>query len=328
VVNPSVADERPLPLAQRLAEEIRRLRKAAGLSQPELAAMTGYTRQYVSLAERPKRGLPSVELVSAIDDALGAASGLRALRQQADTERRACRPAASSGTPATPAVRPAGEDMDMTHQSTPTAGASDKTSDDIQRRELLRLLSMVGVLVTWPGTDDQLGSHWLDCPSNDFGRLDDVTIDEYAMLNTHLWRVFVLSEFKAAVFPLVRNQLDALAASLSKPRGVAGHQRLCSLASELLQLAGEIFFDANRYTDAAHCYTLAATASKEAGALDLWACAMTRHAFIEIYERRFEEAALMLDLAAHLARKGDASLSTRYWVAAVQAQAFAQCHLA
>ncbi len=323
MVNPSIADVRPLPLAQRLAEEIRRLRKAAGLSQPELAAMTGYTRQYVSLAERPKRGLPSAELVSAIDDALGAASGLRALQQQADTERRACRPATSSSTPAALAERPAGEDGDMTHQSTFTAGASGKISDDIQRRELLRLLSMVGVLVTWPGTDDQLGSHRLDCPSNDLRRLDDVTIDEYAMLNTHLWRVFVLSKFKGAVFPLVRSQLDALAASLSKPRGVAGHQRLCSLASELLQLAGEIFFDANKYTDAAHCYTLAATAGKEAGALDPWACAMTRHAFIEMYERRFEEAALMLELAARLARRGDASLSTRYWVAAVQAQAFA-----
>jgi hypothetical protein len=50
---------------------------------------------------------------------------------------------------------------------------------------------------------------------------------------------------------------------------------------------------------------------------------MTRHAFIEMYERRFNEAAPMLDLAARLARRGDQSLSTRYWVATVQAQVFA-----
>lgn len=93
--------------------------------------------------------------------------------------------------------------------------------------------------------------------------------------------------------------------------------------SELLQLTGEIFFDANKYSEAAHCYTLAATASNEAGAFDLWACAVTRHAFIEIYERRFDKAAPMLELAALLAQKGDKSLSTRYWVSAVQAQAFA-----
>ncbi|MGH3698402.1 MAG: helix-turn-helix domain-containing protein [Pseudonocardiaceae bacterium] len=85
-------DDRPLPLAQQLAEEIRRLRKAAGLSQPRLAALIGYTRQYVSLAERPKRGLLSAELVTAIDDALGAGGALVVLRQQADAERKARRP--------------------------------------------------------------------------------------------------------------------------------------------------------------------------------------------------------------------------------------------
>jgi tetratricopeptide (TPR) repeat protein len=90
-----------------------------------------------------------------------------------------------------------------------------------------------------------------------------------------------------------------------------------------LQLAGEIFFDANKYSDAAYCYTLAAVASKEAHAFDLWACAMTRHAFIEIYERRFDKAAPMLELAASLARRGDGALSTRYWVFSVQAHAFA-----
>jgi tetratricopeptide (TPR) repeat protein len=98
---------------------------------------------------------------------------------------------------------------------------------------------------------------------------------------------------------------------------------LCELVSELLQLAGEIFFDANKYTDAARCYTLAATAGKEAGAFDLWACAMTRHAFIGMYERHFEKAESMLELAARLARRGDGSRSTRYWVSAVQVQVFA-----
>ena len=34
-----------------------------------------------------------------------------------------------------------------------------------------------------------------------------------------------------------------------------------------------------------HCYTLAATASNEADAFDLWACAITRHAFIEMHEQ-------------------------------------------
>jgi hypothetical protein len=50
---------------------------------------------------------------------------------------------------------------------------------------------------------------------------------------------------------------------------------------------------------------------------------MTRHAFISVYERRFAEAVPMLELAGRLARRGDRQLSTRYWVSAVTAQAFA-----
>jgi len=98
---------------------------------------------------------------------------------------------------------------------------------------------------------------------------------------------------------------------------------LCGLAGDVFQLAGEVMFDANQYTDAAHCYALAASASKEADAADLWACALVRHAFIGMYERRFTAAAPMLDLAAGLARRGDSSLSTQYWVAAVQAETYA-----
>jgi hypothetical protein len=50
---------------------------------------------------------------------------------------------------------------------------------------------------------------------------------------------------------------------------------------------------------------------------------MTRHAFIGMYERYFEKAESMLELAARLVRRGDRSLSTRYWISAVQAQVFA-----
>lgn len=88
-------------------------------------------------------------------------------------------------------------------------------------------------------------------------------------------------------------------------------------------MAGEIYFDGNRYTEAAHCYTLAATASREATGFDLWACAMTRHTFIAVYERKFVQAAPMLDVAATLARRGDSALSTRHWVSVVQAETFA-----
>ncbi|MEU6231805.1 transcriptional regulator [Kitasatospora sp. NPDC047058] len=108
-----------------------------------------------------------------------------------------------------------------------------------------------------------------------------------------------------------------------RTHGEAAHRQLCTLAADLFQLAGEVFFDGNRYTDAAHCYTLAASAAREAAAHDLWACALTRHAFISLHERKFAKAVPMLSAASSLAQRGDQELSTRHWVAAVQAEVFA-----
>ncbi|WP_433270751.1 helix-turn-helix transcriptional regulator [Actinosynnema sp. CS-041913] len=82
---------RTAPAAVRLAQEIKRLRDAAGLSQPHLAVQIGYTRQYVSFAERVGSNLPSRELVNALDRVLGASGALISLRDQAQREQRAVR---------------------------------------------------------------------------------------------------------------------------------------------------------------------------------------------------------------------------------------------
>lgn len=79
------------PAATRLAEEIRRRRRAAGLSHAELAVKVGYSREYVRRAESPVKGLPSAELIHALDRALDTDGALLALRKQAETARRARR---------------------------------------------------------------------------------------------------------------------------------------------------------------------------------------------------------------------------------------------
>lgn len=70
-----------------LAHEIRRRREAAGLSQTELACLVGYSREYVSRAERPRRGLASGGVVEAIDAALGAGGALTALHGRLHEQR-------------------------------------------------------------------------------------------------------------------------------------------------------------------------------------------------------------------------------------------------
>jgi len=189
--------------------------------------------------------------------------------------------------------------------------------DDMNRRELLRMLSVAGAPAALPNSS----------VSRDVGPFalapEVTTIEQFGALNIHLWRVFALSSSKRAAYPLVRQQLAVLIEALERPHSDAEHAQLCALTGDLCQLAGEICFDGNRYTDAAYCYTLAASACKEADAHDLWACALTRHAFIEVYDQRFAQASSMLTAAERIALRGDTQLATRHWVAAVQAKAFA-----
>ncbi|MEU5696728.1 helix-turn-helix transcriptional regulator [Actinosynnema sp. NPDC020468] len=77
--------------AFRLAGELRRRRRNAGMSQQCLASKVGYTRQYVSMAERVGRNLPSRELIGAIDRVLDADNALNTLREQARGEQQALR---------------------------------------------------------------------------------------------------------------------------------------------------------------------------------------------------------------------------------------------
>ncbi|MFD2420034.1 transcriptional regulator [Amycolatopsis pigmentata] len=200
--------------------------------------------------------------------------------------------------------------------------APEDRGEDMNRREVLRLLSLSGSLLAVPAID-QLDHDRLAAAAERPASLDRATIDEYERLNVRLWHTFAQSKSKRLTFPLVRGQLDALTNALRSPQSPAVRQRLCALAGDLFQLCGEIFFDGDQYTDAASCYSLAANASKEASTFDLWACAMTRHAYVAVYERRFDAAVPLLDAAAGLAERGDPGLATRHWVAAVQAETYA-----
>jgi DNA-binding XRE family transcriptional regulator/tetratricopeptide (TPR) repeat protein len=191
--------------------------------------------------------------------------------------------------------------------------------DDMQRRALLRLLAIAGGSLAISGEVD-----WRRVErASQTNRFDKTTVDQYAVVNSQLWQVFTSTPRKSAALPLVQSQLRTLINGLQEANGSIVRKRLSALVADTFQLAGEIAFDANRYTDAAHCYTMAATASKEANDFDLWASAMIRHSFVEVYERQFGKALPMLDIASKLANKGNRELSTWYWASTVKAQALA-----
>jgi transcriptional regulator with XRE-family HTH domain len=184
--------------------------------------------------------------------------------------------------------------------------------DDMIRREFLHLMALTGALTA-------LGIDEAEAMGEPVGH---GSVDEFHRMNGHLWQVYQLARSKTSVIAVVRDQLIALNDALR-----TGNSRrigdLCQAAGDLYQLSGELAFDGNRYTDAATAYTLAASASSNAHAYDLWACALVRHAYVDVYAGRFTEALATLEVAGRVAARGDRSLSTRQWVASVQAEAYA-----
>ncbi|MEU9401409.1 helix-turn-helix domain-containing protein [Streptomyces sp. NPDC048242] len=183
--------------------------------------------------------------------------------------------------------------------------------DEMIRREFLRLLSVSGALAALPVEEAEVLAEGVRRGSP----------ADFARMNGHLWQVYQLARSKRSVYPVVRDQLGALTEALAGNRGSA--QALLTAAADLFQLAGEVAFDADRYSDAVASYTLAATLGKDAGAYDLWACALVRHAYVEMAEHRYTQAAEVLGAAEALAGRGDDGLSTRHWVASVRAEAYA-----
>ncbi|MFC8538406.1 helix-turn-helix transcriptional regulator [Streptomyces sp. NPDC057249] len=183
--------------------------------------------------------------------------------------------------------------------------------DDMIRREFLRILTISGALTILPVEEAE-------------ALVDGVRRGEpadFARMNSHLWQVYQLARSKGSVYPVVRDQLTNLTEALAGERG--SPRPLLNAAADLFQLAGEVAFDGSRYADAAASYSLAASVSRDADAYDLWACALVRHAYVDMSERRYQQAAQMLGAAARLAARGDSQLSTRHWVASVQAEAYA-----
>ncbi|MFI7322035.1 helix-turn-helix transcriptional regulator [Streptomyces venezuelae] len=199
------------------------------------------------------------------------------------------------------------EPVTVTQGSVFSAGVS----DDMIRREFLRLVAVTSAL-----------SAMSDDATADGSETTDAHAGTFAAMNNHLWQVFQMARTKAAVHPLVHDQTTALADCLADGK-TRHHHTLVAAAADLFQLAGELAFDQNRYTDAAVAYSLATSAAKDSKAYDLWACGLTRLAYVDLYENRYTQAVSTLSAAERIARRGDPQLSTRHWVASVQAEAHA-----
>lgn len=213
--------------AERLAVEIRRLRTTAGLSQARLAALVGYTPAYISLAERPGKGLPSAAVVQAIDCALDANGSLMLLRQQAETDQKALRTHVAPG-----------------HDEA-------QATDDVLRREFLTSSLLTGLqsIIPTPSSGKRIGS------------------DVIAQLRQRGARLRRLDDFfgGADTYRLYKAELDSTVQLVKSgsytPRTA---QQLQSILAEQSQQAGWAAFDAGWNDEAQRLFTFALSAAKDA----------------------------------------------------------------
>ncbi len=189
----------------------------------------------------------------------------------------------------------------------------------IKRRELLQLLSVAGsaLLLSIPEIDwDHIGASFAT-PSY----LDTAVINDLETINHRCWSLFLAAPSKSSVLDGVLGHLRMQIQFLKESREAQTHQHLCALASEMSQLAGEIFFDLHDHATAQSCYVFAASSAKEAKAVDLYTSALIRHSYLPLFDERHEDALPLLQQAERMAQRGNPALPTKYWAAATYAEA-------
>ena len=129
----------------------------------------------------------------------------------------------------------------------PVPAARDAEERNMERRDLLRMISAATVAVSLASVTASEGSAENSLGVADLGQVNAAT--------RRLWDQFAAAPAKAAVYVPVRRHLGWLTHALRRPQRAAGRRELLSAAADTFQLAGEVLFDKGRYSDAAHCYT-------------------------------------------------------------------------
>lgn len=187
----------------------------------------------------------------------------------------------------------------LAHTYQLTSALTGKEDMIMKRRELLRLLSLAGAALILP-LPDIVDWERIEGVLVRPSRLDEKLLRDLEAMNYHYWSIYRASSSKRVVLDGVLKQLKIMVGLLRGSHAALLHKWLCALVSDLGQLAGEVFFDANDYDAAQSCYTFAATAAKEGEHYDLWSCALIRHAFLPVYDEQFHDALPLLQEAQRL----------------------------
>lgn len=237
------------PALVRLAEEIRCLREGAGLSQSQLAVQSGYSKQYISRAENPKRGLPSAELIRALDSALDARGGLIALRAMAKDEQQTRRSRHQNSIPMHPDSSAA---ILVSHDDSTPRGVV-----DVNRKQFLG-----GLVAT-------VAAPALVISGVSSARVSETDVTRY---RAELARLYALDNHYGAsgeVYGLtVRSMRHLLRTVEHASYTPTVGDELRSIAGQLMEHAGWLAFDAGQVRDARYWWLEALHAARMAADVD------------------------------------------------------------
>ncbi|GAA3457991.1 transcriptional regulator with XRE-family HTH domain [Saccharothrix longispora] len=275
------------PAGVRLAREIRRRRTAASLSQPQLAQKIGYTRQYVSLAERADHNLPSMEIVKAIDRALDAEGALVALREESKSEQERLR-----------------------RESTPQITAkqsrvSPRTGTD---QEVLSPPLPMDV------------DPWVLADALTRSGINGIALDHMERAAYGYAQQYPVIP-PGVLWPSVSGQITRLNDVLAHPQPQRVRRRVAVLLGVLTGVAGHLLLDLNRHDDACRYFDVAGLAAREAESPDLAAWVLAVHSLGPFFKGDHRAA---VELLVRADREGTASSPRRRaWISALLARATA-----
>lgn len=301
-------------------ELFRRYRKSYQYhcTQAEIAKRVGYSKETISSWEQGRR-FPAYHEIPRLAQLMGVATqevedaiqvGYARLRLQT----------ASEQTVFTQGVFSAAESAQLP--------ASEQESDamDKQRRELLRLLSATGVMLTLP-QDEFAHSEILERLAKALKRptrVDQTTLAYLESVTRKERQRFVKSEGVNwyDLFCEASRHLHVITKLLEESQPSSTYVSLCMLVSETTLLIGDILFNAGKSKAPMQYYASALEAAIEARHSTLQAVILGRMSFIPIYDDTPQKALPLVEQAQLLISSGTADVIPA-WLWAVASEAYA-----
>ncbi len=199
---------------------------------------------------------------------------------------------------------------------------SDEMNTIPTRRELLGVGAEVGTAFALPGVLDADQVKRLVWMAEQPSRLDMETLSDLEAITAHHWRLYVKASSKCDLLPAVVGHFQTISGFLlsSLPTPIA--QRLSSLASQQAQIVGEIYFDLHKFDKAFSYLKVALETAHRANNEACYSVSLARLSLLFTYSNQPQEALPYL-LAANRPVTQNATITTKSWLAAMEAEAHA-----